>query len=106
MSAKHQTAEYARNARIIRGRVSTLHRRGQPAMCWRCRRPIHPGEPFDVGHLQGATGSALTDLAPEHRHRTGACPGNRRDGGAKGAAITNARRVSTQPATAATTWPI
>lgn len=106
MTAKHHTAEYQRNAPIIRKRVKARHARGQADMCWRCRGPIAPGQPFDVGHLPGARASALHELAPEHRHRTGGCPGNRAAGGAVGAAITNARRTVNKPPTTVTTWPV
>lgn len=65
-----------------------------------------PRQPYDVGHVHGAIGNSLTDLAPEHRHATGPCPGNRADGGAKGAALTNSRRVRITPKTEGTSWPI
>lgn len=55
--------------------------------CWRCKEPIRPDDPWDVGHLHGRdAGGAVFDLAntwPEHR---GQC--NRRDG----ANITNLKR--------------
>lgn len=102
MSGKHRTPEYQRNARTIRARVKAVHRSGEPVACWRCRRPIMPGQPFDVGHVDGATGSTLHDLAPEHRHATGACVGNRADGGKQGAAITNRRA----PARAVQSWQL
>ncbi len=104
MSAKHQTAEYRRNARIVRQRVASAHRAGRPVSCWRCNRPIQPGQPYDVGHLPGAIGSSPTELAPEHRHRTGQCVGNRAAGAKLGAAITNARHTPTIPTKNTTTW--
>lgn len=69
--------------------------------CWRCRGPILPDQPWDVGHVPGALGSAVTDLAPEHRHATDRCPGNRAEGGRAGATIRHARRapITTPPAT-------
>lgn len=91
MSAKHSDPEYMRNAKIIRGRVRAAHRRDEPVQCWRCRRAIVPGQPWDVGHRDGATGHSLAELAPEHRHATAYCEGNRANGGRKGAAITNGR---------------
>lgn len=108
MAAKHRTAEYQRNARIIKDRVRVAHRAGQAVPCWRCRGPIRPGTPFDVGHLPGALASRLVELAAEHRHRTGQCPGNRAAGGRIGAAITNARHAPTTPTNpeTTTTWPI
>lgn len=107
MSAKHRTAEYQRNAPIIRKRVRAAHAAGQAVPCWRCRRGIRPGQPFDVGHITGAIGSALHELAPEHRHATPTCTGNRSDGGRRGAAKTNARHTPTIPTTTtAKTWNI
>lgn len=104
MSAKHRDPEYMRNARTIRGRVNTIHRHGEAVQCWRCGGAIVPGQPFDVGHVTGATGHALSDLAPEHRHATRHCPGNRAHGGQLGAAKTNAaRRV---PQGEVSTWKL
>lgn len=100
MSAKHRTAEYQRNAPIIRKRVKAQHAAGQPVRCWRCPRPIMPGQPFDVGHLPGAQGSALHELHAEHRGE------NRSAGGRIGAAKTNARHAPTVPTTRQTTWNI
>lgn len=108
MSGKHRSAEYHRNARIIRKRVSSAHQGHQPVPCWRGGRPIMPGQPYDVGHLPGARASALHELAPEHRHATpGCCEGNRTHGGRDGAAKTNARhRPIISPSTKGTSWPI
>lgn len=102
MSAKHSDPEYMRNAKIIRDRVRALHKRDEPVICWRCRRPIHPGQAFDAGHREGATGHSLAELAPEHRHTTPYCEGNRANGGRKGAAITNQR--SAVPQGSVTRW--
>lgn len=95
MGSKHQTTEYRRNAQLIRSRVKQAHASGEPVGCWRCRTLIHPGQPFDVGHLPGAQGSSLAEMAAEHRSRNTHCKGNRSHGGALGAAITNARAQST-----------
>ena len=103
MSAKHQTPEYQRNARTLRKRWRPAHREGT-LVCWRCRRLIAPSQPYDVGHLPGAGGSAESDLAPEHRHATLWCVGNRAAGAKLGAAITNARHTPTIPTKNATTW--
>jgi hypothetical protein len=90
MTRKHQSPEYQRNARIVRKQVTAMHRAGQPARCWRGGGDITPYTPYDVGHLGNSRGSALSDLAPEHRHRTaGCCDGNRRHGGRVGAMLTN-----------------
>jgi hypothetical protein len=90
MTRKHQTAEYQRNARIVRARVAAMHKAGMPALCWRGGGRILPGTPYDVGHRHGVYGNSLGALAPEHRHRTpGCCEGNRREGGRVGAMLTN-----------------
>lgn len=106
MTAKHQTPEYQRNARIIRDRVKAAHRAGRPVACWRCAGAIAPGQPFDVGHMRGAIGSSLQELAPEHRHRTAGCIGNRAHGGAQGAAKTNARHTPTVQPKQTATWKL
>lgn len=107
MAAKHQTAEYQRNARIIKARVKLAWSRGHPVVCWRCRLPIAPGTKYDVGHLPGAQRSALHELAPEHRSKTAHCAGNRNTGGRIGAHITNSRRtVVVSPGNGVETWPI
>lgn len=104
MSGKHQSPEYQRNARIIRARVKTQHAAGEPVPCWRCRSPIFPGQPFDVGHIAGAQGSSQQELAPEHRHKTTHCKGNRSAGGTVGAAVVNARRNTLR--SKVTAWPL
>jgi len=100
MTAKHRTAEYQRNARTVRDRVKVAHRNGDPVQCWRCRGPIHPGQPYDVGHLPGAEASALHELAAEHRR----C--NRSAGGRDGARITNRRHAPSIPTTTARSWTV
>ncbi len=84
MTARHQSPEYRKNARIIRAQTKRL----DVAMCIRCHGPIFisEGEPFDVGHIiDGIRGgsNALSNLGPQHRKE------NRRDGGRLGAETTN-----------------
>jgi len=105
MTAKHQSPEYQRNARTVRARVRAQHRLGRPVPCWRGGGPILPGQSYDIGHIDPAGGEHMTNLAPEHRHRTpGCCAGNRTIGGAQGAAITNARNPTT--VSNVTSWPV
>ena len=104
MSAKHRSRTFHRNARTIRAQVARLWDLGEPVACWRCGRPIHPGQPWDVGHINDSATSDLEDLAPEHRHGTTTCIGNRRAGGRLGAAVTNGRRVERRPGGTASTW--
>ncbi len=86
MTSKHTTAEWQRTARLIRAQVKRAWATGQEVLCWRCGRPIHEDEPFDVGHLDPFGGEAPDNAAPEHRTE------NRRAGGRMGARITNAAR--------------
>lgn len=105
MTQKHQSPDYQRNARTRRAQVRAAHKYGQPVACWRCSGPIFPGQPFDIGHITGAIGHSLHELAPEHRHKTGACAGNRSHGGKAGA---QARRDRRTPDTRSdvTTWAV
>jgi hypothetical protein len=94
VSTKHSDPEYVSNARIIRKQVALARRLGEDVLCWRCRRPLRDDEPFDVGHVHPAGGHGFDNLAPEHRHKTATCRGNRSAGGALGAQLTNARRTA------------
>lgn len=98
MTEKHRDPVFLRNARHVRKQVHRAWRVGDDVTCWRCGRVLEPGMPFDVGHIHPDGGAGLDNLAPEHRHRVGGCRGNRSAGGQVGAAITNARRSSTPPA--------
>jgi hypothetical protein len=105
MTRKHAAPEYQRNARTIRTQTKRQLGYGNPVPCWRCGQAIMPGMPFDVGHINPHAGHSLSNLAPEHRYRTGGCGGNRAIGGSQGAAITNSRRVTVEPADVET-WPV
>jgi hypothetical protein len=76
--------------------------RGNPIPCWRCGHAIMPGVPFDVGHMDPHARPTLSNLAPEHRHATPQCRGNRAVGGSAGAAITNSRHTTS----GVTSWPL
>jgi hypothetical protein len=54
---------YGTQHQALRKRWARLVDSGQ-VICARCRRPIHPGELWDLGHVDGSK----TDYAgPEHR---------------------------------------
>lgn len=91
MTAKHSDPEYRKNARILRQQVEQRRRRDDTVTCWRCGRPIHPEQAFDVGHIDANGGHGLDNLAPEHRYSSGVCQGNRAAGGRMGRAIQAAR---------------
>lgn len=91
MTEKHTSAEWQRSRKHVRARVRAAWERGDEVTCWRCGRVIPEGGAYDVGHLDPFGGEGLENLAPEHRTKTGACPGNRNLGGRAGARITNAR---------------
>lgn len=86
MTSKHRDPEYIRNAAVVRARVRRDWKLGVEVRCWRRGCPIHPGQRFDVGHLDPNGGHGLSNLAPECVR----C--NRSEGGRRGAALTNARR--------------
>lgn len=105
MTAKHQTAEYRRNAKLRRQQVTASHRRGEAVACWRGGGAILPGQHYDIGHLSPDGGESLSNLAPEHRSRVaGCCLGNRAHGGLVGAAMTNARPAAATTPREVTTW--
>jgi hypothetical protein len=108
MTRKHQDPEYRRNAAILRDGVKQAHNQGGWAVCWRGGGRITTRTPYDIGHLPGARGHALSELAPEHRHRTpGCCDGNRREGGRVGAMMTNKTPARTvQSVGQSQSWPL
>jgi hypothetical protein len=87
---KSRTARgYGEAHKAMRARYARLVEAGQ-AICARCRRPIFPGEPWDLGHVDG---DRSRYAGPEHRR----C--NRHAGAKQGAAITNqSRRPVAEPA--------
>lgn len=58
---------YGREHRELRERAKQAVERGA-AWCWRCRQPIAPGEPWDLGHADVPGAKRLGIYAgPEHR---------------------------------------
>jgi len=96
MTAKHADPEYRKNARIIRQQVEARRRHGDDVGCWRCGRPIHAEQTFDVGHLDPHGGHAMENLAAEHRYKSGHCQGNRAAGGRMGRAVQTAQLTTTK----------
>ena len=96
MSAKHSDPEYRKNARILRQQVERARRTDNDVTCWRCGRTIAEGQTFDVGHIDAAGGHSLSNLAPEHRYKSGKCQGNRAAGGRMGRAIQTARQTQSK----------
>jgi hypothetical protein len=72
---------YGEAHKAIRKRYAALVATGL-AVCARCGRPIMPGTPWDLGHVDG---DKSRYRGPEHR----SC--NRKAGGKQGAEITNGR---------------
>lgn len=85
MTSKHRDPEFQRNSRLVRAQVRRAWKIGTDVSCWRCGRVLEPGSAFDVGHLDPDGGPGRSNLAPECVR----C--NRREGGRRGAAITNGR---------------
>jgi hypothetical protein len=107
VTAKHRDPEYLRNARLIRQQVAAARRGGREVTCWRCRRAIDPEQRWDVGHINADGGHDLSNLAPEHRYRSGQCVGNRAAGGQLGAARRQQRvaiRTSSTVSTGSLSW--
>lgn len=83
MSRHHDSAKWAATSAKLRARYKPQVDSGN-AVCGRCRRPIHPGEPWDVGHVVDlSSGQPSQGYRTEHRR----C--NRSAGGKLGAAKTN-----------------
>lgn len=104
MTSKHASPEYHRNAKHVRRQVRKTWDQEDCVTCWRCGHIIPEGMPYDVGHIDPFGGEGLENLAPEHRTRTGACPGNRNLGGRAGARITNAGKTRTKPTFQGPPW--
>lgn len=49
--------------RRLRARLAPAVNRGE-ATCWRCDQPIHPGQPWDLGHDDDHDGAYR---GPEHQ---------------------------------------
>lgn len=88
MSAAHHTAEYRRNAPIVRARVKRAWAEGRAVWCVGCGREVAPGAAFQVGHIIDASrggANTLDNLGPQHKRE------NLSRGGRLGAAVTNTR---------------
>lgn len=65
MSAHHRTAAWGKTSKTMRARINAA----LPLPCVDCGRPVHPGQPFHVGHIiaasMGGTDSP-SNLGPSH----------------------------------------
>lgn len=68
---REHKGKYGPEYRLERDRFASLLARGACLDCPRCGEPIDADTPWDLGHQDDGS------LHPEHRHRTGSCPGNR-----------------------------
>lgn len=97
MTARHKTAEYFRNSRVVRKILAGQIAAGRFVPCVNCGRAVQPGQRWDVSHIidgyRGGT-DARTNLGAGHVR----C--NRSAGGRAGAAMTNraSRRARRLPA--------
>ena len=90
MSQHHRATRHTTKAPRIRAQLTAQ----LPLPCVDCRRPVFPGDAWQVGHILAASQGGQTTIAncgPSHT----SC--NRRAGGKLGAAVTNAKRRSTEP---------
>jgi len=76
--AKTAARGYGSRHQRLRAEYQWLMDHGEPYNCWRCRRPILPGQPWDLGHDDY---DRNLYRGPEHRYARH-CPagGNRRAG--------------------------
>ena len=60
-------AAYDRGHRAERANWATLMETGYPVKCWRCKKPITAGQPWDLGHLEDlVSGGNPKRRLPEH----------------------------------------
>jgi len=71
--------------------------------CRRCGYLIQPGQSWDLGHDDW---DRTAPSAPEHRHRSGGCIGNRAAGTRKANQIRRASRTRRQPVVASQPQPV
>lgn len=91
MTTTHARSSAERSAAITaRRRLTPLIATGA-VRCWRCHQPIHPAQPWDLGHTTDRAFGGTT-TAPEHRWPTATCPGNRGAGGWRTANANRQRR--------------
>lgn len=68
----------------LRKQVAPLVAAGK-AECWRCKQPIHPGQPWDLGHSDT---DRTRYMGPEHRGKECPAGGNRATAGRRNPAST------------------
>jgi hypothetical protein len=61
-----RNVRYGRRHRQLRAELRGLVESGQ-ASCARCGKPIRPGEPWDLGHVDGDSPGPAAYAGPEHR---------------------------------------
>lgn len=91
MSGHHRKQKWTTHAPKLREKIA----RTLPAPCVECRNPVHPDEPWQVGHRVPASQGGMPTAAntgPVHTR----C--NLKAGGKLGARTTNARRNTTRQA--------
>lgn len=60
-------AAYDRDHREERANWQALIDAGHPVNCWRCKKRIHPGTPWDLGHIVDLVlGGDKRRRLPEH----------------------------------------
>ena len=85
MSQHHRAQKWSTHSPKLRKLITPQ----LPLPCVECRRPVMPGQKWDVAHIHNAEHGGqptLANVGPAHQE----C--NRRAGGKRGAQITNRKR--------------
>jgi len=76
---------YGKHHRQLRAQYARRMQLGEIFRCWRCRLPINPRGPWDLGHddadrsvYRGPEHVTCNRSVPMHRRRRGATPAPRR----------------------------